>query len=113
MTLTRFTLALAGLGLTLVAGCPKSGDDGTKTTTPTNDIAKPEPQPEPADDTTSRPPLTNAECEAKGGSVVGDIGDGAIHRPDYKCANGQPPIGSIVAETGQPVAVEGAVCCGA
>ena len=109
MTLTRFTLALAGFGLLLTAGCPKSGEEGTKTSTPTNHTAKPEP----VDDTTARPELTNAECEAKGGSVVGDIGDGAIHRPDYKCANGQPPIGSIVAETGQPVAVEGAVCCGA
>ena len=113
MTLPRFTLALAGLGLLLAAGCPKSGDDGTKTSTPTNDTAKPEPQPEPTDDTTTRPPLTNVECEAKGGSVVGDIGDGAIHRPEYRCANGQPPIGSIVAEQGEPVAVEGAVCCGA
>lgn len=111
MTLPRFTLALASLGLLLAAGCPKSGDEGTKTSTPTNDTSKPEPQP--TDDTTSRPQMTNAECEAKGGSVVGDIGDGAIHRPDYKCANGQSPMGSIVAETGEPVAVEGAVCCGA
>lgn len=111
MTLSRFTLALAGLGLLLTAGCPKSGDEGTKTSTPTNDTAKPEPQP--VDDTTARPELTNAECEAKGGSVVGDIGDGAIHRPDYKCANGQPPLGSIKAAEGEPIAVEGAVCCGA
>lgn len=113
MTLLRSTLAFAGLGLLLVAGCPKSGDEGTKTSTPTNDSSKQEPQPEPTDDTTSRPPMTNAECEAKGGSVVGDIGDGAIHKPEYRCTNGQPPIGSIVAETGEPVAVEGAVCCGA
>lgn len=113
MTLLRSTLAFASLGLLLTAGCTKSGDEGTKTSTPTNDTSKPEPVPEPADDTTSRPPMTNAECEAKGGSIVGDIGDGAIHKPDYKCANGQSPIGSIVAQTGEPIAVEGAVCCGA
>lgn len=114
MTPLRFMLALAGLGALLTVGCPKSGDEGTKTSTPTDEPTKPEPtEPEPAGDATARPTMTDAECQAKGGSVVGDIGDGAIHRPDYRCANGQPPIGSIVATEGQPVAVEGSVCCGA
>ena len=59
-----------------------------------------------------RPELTAAACEKGGGKVVGDIGDGAIHRPDYRCPDsGQPPIGSIAPEPGGPVAVEGAVCC--
>ena len=56
-------------------------------------------------------PLTAARCEAAGGKVVGDIGDGAIHRPEYRCVSGKAPLGSIVAESAQPVAVEGAVCC--
>jgi hypothetical protein len=59
-----------------------------------------------------RPELTAAACEAEGGTVVGDIGDGAIHQPEYRCADsGEAPIGTIVAETGGPVAVEGSVCC--
>lgn len=66
-------------------------------------------QPAPA-----RTAMTSAECEAEGGKVVGDIGDGAIHRPDYVCPdNGQPPIGSIAPEGEGPVPVEGAVCCAA
>jgi hypothetical protein len=70
--------------------------------------------------TTSTPPsapaaqsLTAEECTAKNGEVVGDIGDGAIHRPEYRCPqNGQPPLGHITAAPGEPVAIEGAVCCG-
>lgn len=55
--------------------------------------------------------LTAEACEASGGTVVGDIGDGAIHRPDYKCPSGAKPAGSIRAAEGGPVAVEGSVCC--
>ncbi len=62
--------------------------------------------------TNDRPGLTAAACEAQGGKVVGDIGDGAVHRPDYKCPDsGNAPVGSIVADPGGPVAIEGAVCC--
>jgi hypothetical protein len=43
--------------------------------------------------------------------VIGDIGDGAIHDPDYRCSNGEPPIGSIVPQPGEPIAIEGEVCC--
>jgi hypothetical protein len=42
-----------------------------------------------------RPELTTEACEAKGGKVVGDIGDGAVHRPDYKCESGLAPIGRV------------------
>ncbi|MBN9161904.1 MAG: hypothetical protein BGO98_28870 [Myxococcales bacterium 68-20] len=56
--------------------------------------------------------LTAEECEKQGGRVVGDIGDGATHRPDYRCPDsGQPPIGRIKFEPSKPVALEGAVCC--
>ncbi|MAQ15032.1 MAG: hypothetical protein CMN30_09595 [Sandaracinus sp.] len=57
--------------------------------------------PSPAD----RPAVGAAECEAQGGTVVGDIGDGAVHRPDYRCSDGQAPIGSVAS------GIEGAVCC--
>jgi hypothetical protein len=56
--------------------------------------------------------LTAEECEKQGGHVVGDIGDGAIHRPDYRCpGSGQPPLGPIKLEPGRPVPIEGSVCC--
>lgn len=82
--------------------------------------SKPAPAPtttEPAPTTTgheqgTHAPMTAQECTDQGGEVVGDIGDGAIHQPDYKCAkSGQPPIGHIAAEPGKPAAIEGAVCC--
>jgi hypothetical protein len=56
--------------------------------------------------------LTAAACEQQGGAVVGDIGDGAVHRADYRCPqSGLAPIGPIIAEPGGPLPVEGAVCC--
>jgi hypothetical protein len=61
---------------------------------------------------TDRPQITAEACEAEGGKVVGDIGDGAIHRPDYRCPDsGEEPIGSIAADPAGPTAIEGAVCC--
>lgn len=59
----------------------------------------------------ARPSITGEACEANGGSVVGDIGDGAIHRPDYRCVNGAKPTANISAPAGGPVAIEGSVCC--
>jgi hypothetical protein len=95
----------------LLAACSKP-----PSTPPTSDTP---PVSEPADTGTpdetpseERPGITAADCEAQGGQVVGDIGDGAIHRPDYVCPDsGAAPIGTITADPGGPVAVEGAVCC--
>lgn len=68
--------------------------------------------PAPAPEGEAKPGLTASACEAQGGKVVGDIGDGAVHRPEYRCPDsGEAPIGSIVADPGGPVAIEGAVCC--
>jgi hypothetical protein len=58
-----------------------------------------------------RPKVTQAQCDAQGGTSVGDIGDGATRRPDYVCPSGKPPIGSIAPPQGGPMAVEGNVCC--
>src|SRR6478735_723594 len=58
-----------------------------------------------------RPAITADECTAGGGTVVGDIGDGAIHKPEYRCPSGAEPSGSIKSTGGEPVAVEGSVCC--
>lgn len=96
----RLTLVAAVTGL-LMTGCGKKGE-APGTAAPT------EPAPSAGSE---RPTLTNAECEAKGGRIVGDIGDGAIHRPDYTCEGGQPPIASIRAVEGEPVPIEGSVCC--
>ena len=61
----------------------------------------------------NRPTLSRQECLDQGGVVVGDIGDGAIHRDDYRCAiNGEPPVATILPAAGEPIAFEGEVCCG-
>jgi hypothetical protein len=59
----------------------------------------------------ARPTIAAQACEANGGTVVGDIGDGAIHRPEYRCANGAKPTANIAQEEGGPVSIEGSVCC--
>lgn len=57
--------------------------------------------------------VTAAECTDGGGTVVGDIGDGAIFKSDYTCeSNGEAPTARIKAEEGGPMGVEGSVCCG-
>jgi hypothetical protein len=61
--------------------------------------------------TSGRPAIAQRDCEAQGATVVGDIGDGATHRPDYLCASGKPPLGDIKPPDGGPIAVEGSVCC--
>jgi hypothetical protein len=104
--MTKRTTLLAALAL-FTSGCAKTGTDAPAPA-PTGDATAGTP---PADAPADRPALTDAECQAKGGTVVGDIGDGAIHKPDYKCEGGQPPLGSIRAEGDAPVAVEGSVCC--
>jgi hypothetical protein len=58
-----------------------------------------------------RPSLTPDACEASGGRVVGDIGDGAVHRPEYRCPSGAPQSGTIVTSDGLSIGIEGAVCC--
>ncbi len=65
----------------------------------------------PAGSAAERRTLAQEECEAQGGSIMGDIGDGATHRPDYLCPSGKRPLGNIAPRPGGPIAVEGAVCC--
>lgn len=89
------------LGFVLCAACG-SGTSQTETETATETETE---QPPPDTTGSDRPSMTVEECEQQGGTVVGDIGDGAVHRPDYVCPSGQPPIGQI------PLGVEGSVCC--
>lgn len=100
--INRYPIQAAVMGLLLMTGCAKKTGDAQPP--PSSDTQPPAPVSE-------RPALTTAECEAKGGQIVGDIGDGAIHRPDYTCASGQPPLGSITPAEGGPIAIEGSVCC--
>jgi hypothetical protein len=99
----------------LLLACNKAKPETTEppSTEPPPVTTEDSEDPPPAPDETERTSITTADCEAKGGKVVGDIGDGAIHRPDYVCPDtGKPPIGSIAADPAGPTAVEGAVCCG-
>ncbi len=108
-------MATATLGLLLASGCSNTtADDGAGGATPPGPAQPSDPppgDPPPGDPPTERPSMTAAECQGQSGSVVGDIGNGAIHRPDYLCDNGKPPIGTIVPTEGEPIASEGAVCC--
>ena len=61
--------------------------------------------------TVSSPPMSRAQCGLIGGTVIGDIGNGAIHRADYRCESGQPPTARITYLEGEPIASEGEVCC--
>lgn len=88
----------------LLTACGGSSSSSTAEPTPAQTEATGSESGAPA--TADRPTMTDAECTAAGGTVVGDIGDGAIHRPEYRCENGQAPIGTI------PVGIEGSVCCG-
>lgn len=105
--MTNLPLLLAPLVLlTACGGAVPSAHDASNTP------ESPTPEAPLADATPVRATLTPAECEQRGGRVVFDIGDGAIHRPDYRCpGSGEPPIGRIQVEPGQPMPIEGAVCC--
>jgi hypothetical protein len=64
-------------------------------------------------DSVVREEMSRQDCTQRGGTIVGDIGDGAIHSPDYVCeSNNLPPIGTIVPLDGESIAREGEVCCG-
>ena len=65
-----------------------------------------EPKPAPG-----RNELTQEECVTRGGTAVGDIGDGATRRPDYVCPGGSPPLGNIAPPANGPIVVEGSICC--
>ena len=90
----RWTIAV------VLAGCGASPPPPQSP--PTGDSAKGVPE---------RKAIAQAECEAQGGTVIGDIGDGATQRPDYVCPSGKPPLGTIAPPAGGPISVEGAVCC--
>ena len=105
MRTTSFAIAIL-----LLAACKQQpANKPSETPEPTG--GPPGPATDVDDGKAERPKLTAPDCEAQGGKVVGDIGDGAIHRPDYTCESGSPPIGTIVPDPAGPAAVEGAVCC--
>ena len=58
-----------------------------------------------------QPLLSVSDCEAMDGEVIGDIGDGRIHRPDFVCASGRRPLGRIEPGDPGPIPTDGSVCC--
>lgn len=97
----------------LVAACGSSSTPPTEPTptepTPT-DPSQTDPnepgaeEPLPTDEPAARPTMTVEECE-KVGTLVGDPGDGSVHRPEFRCPNGSEPVGTV------PLGIEGSVCC--
>jgi hypothetical protein len=111
-TFAASSLLASGL---LLAACSKPPSSPPETTANPATEETPDATPEegsPEGGGVERPGITAAACEEQGGTVVGDIGDGAIHKPEYRCPDsGEAPVGNILAETDGPVAVEGSVCC--
>lgn len=104
----------AAVALLVLTGVGGPGCGGSQSPpAPPADVAKPAPEPAatPTENKAERAELTAEACEASGGSVVGDIGDGAIHRPEYRCPSGVEPSGTIREKAGGPIGVEGSVCC--
>jgi hypothetical protein len=103
------------VGFVLLAACSKPPSTPPPTSEPapvTDPVDTGTPDVDAENGGEQRPGITAADCEAQGGQVVGDIGDGAIHQPDYRCpTSGEAPIGTITPDPGGPVAVEGSVCC--
>lgn len=106
MLLSRVLVGSFTCGLLLI-GCGSSQTRPAESAPP----AETEPGEEELTSAPERPSITAEACESSGGTVVGDIGDGAIHKPDYLCPSGAKPSGNISAPEGGPVAVEGSVCC--
>ena len=96
----RWTIAFMLAGFSGLGGCASSPPP------PQNPPAA-----EPKAGAPGRTAIPQAECETQGGTVVGDIGDGATQRPDYVCPSGKPPLGNIEPPAGGPMPIEGAVCC--
>lgn len=99
----RTLIALAPFAL--LFACSSTPEPAATDAEPSTTASASAEAPVDAPPTTERPEMTSEDCTAKGGQVVGDIGDGAIHRPEYRCASGSPPIGRI------PLGIEGSVCC--
>ena len=113
-TMLKATACLGVLILSCMGACggsqspPEAPSESEQPSTP---APAPAPTPEGGEGAAERVELTAEACAAAGGTVVGDIGDGAIHRPDYVCESGAKPTGSIRPPEGGPMAVEGSVCC--
>lgn len=101
--------SLVTLALVALAGCASTQSPAESA--PSTPSATAETEAEPPASAPERPALTAEDCAAQGGTVVGDIGDGAIHRPDYRCPSGAAPSGTITSSGAGPVAIEGSVCC--
>jgi hypothetical protein len=105
---TVITLFLTWIGFVACGGSQSPPEAPTEAESVPVPAAEPAPS---STEATARPELTAEACETSGGKVVGDIGDGAIHRADYRCPSGAEPSGSIRAPEGGPMGVEGSVCC--
>jgi hypothetical protein len=115
MRRNKESISAALLGLVALVACGSAqstpADPSAPSETPAAKPSEVEPSASPSDAAAGRPDLTAEVCEAGGGTVVGDIGDGATQRPGYRCPSGAEPTGNIRAPEGGPIGVEGSVCC--
>lgn len=101
--------------LTFIAACSSDPEPANETSTGEETVEVMDEHEEPAGESETppgfppppaeRPEMSAEQCAEANAEVVGDIGDGRTHRPDYVCPSGVAPIGMV------PVGIEGAVCC--
>jgi hypothetical protein len=112
MRRSKESIIAACICLVALAACGGAQSAPAEPSTPSEPPAPDgEPAASPPDAAASRPDVTADVCEAGGGTVVGDIGDGATQRTGYRCPSGAEPTGNIRAPEGGPIGVEGSVCC--
>jgi hypothetical protein len=115
MRRSKESIVAASFCLVALLACGGAQSAPTEPSTPSDSPAPSAPEGEPSasppDAAAGRPDVTAEVCEAGGGAIVGDIGDGATQRPGYRCPSGAEPTGNIRAPEGGPIGVEGSVCC--
>ena len=111
-TVRFFAVCLLGIVFTASACSRQNGNDQQPGSPVPSRLAAEEDRPElTTQPDADRPLLTAAQCAEMGGSIVGDPGDGRVHRPDYICEGREPPLGTIQFEAAESISIEGAVCC--
>ena len=111
-TVRFFVVVLLGIVFTASACSRQNGNDQQPESLAPSRVAGEEDRLKlPIQPNANRPLLTATQCAEMGGSIVGDPGDGKVHRPDYICESGESPLGTIQFEAGKPISIEGSVCC--
>jgi hypothetical protein len=95
---TGFWFAHALLAAALVVASTLAGCGGSRSSD--GETPRTETAPEAVPPGPSSEPITREACEAQGGRIAGDIGDGKV-----KCNEGEKEVGRV------QLGIEGSLCC--